>query len=83
MQQTWDIKRRMDTWLSNEDKWNPQDNLKNGGFSLEAFRWDTTQRFKIAYCIKCGGSESYDPFKMKYADSKCCKAEILPERKTK
>ena len=47
------------------------------------FKLDATGRFFIAYCsnINCNtGSDFYNDYEIK-GDSRCCKAELLPERK--
>ena len=45
----------------------------------KVFRHDVTGKFFIAYCKKCRDSDFYNDYELK-GDSRCCKAELLPER---
>ena len=44
------------------------------------FKKDGTGRFFVGYCSKCRTSDFFNDYELK-GDSRCCKAEILPERK--
>ena len=72
-----DKKRRLDTWIRNDAKWNTK---KTQEKKITQFTLDSTG-FPMGYCKSCGKSESYDKFEILTGDSRCCKAEILPQRK--
>ena len=44
------------------------------------YRRDVTGKFFVGYCSKCRTSDFFNDYELK-GDSRCCKAEILPERK--
>ena len=44
------------------------------------YRRDVTGKFFVGYCSKCRSSDFFNDYELK-GDSRCCKAEILPERK--
>ena len=74
MQQTFDIKRRLNKWLKNQDKWDIS--VKKPAVN---FKTDITGHY-IGYCDKCNESSFYKEFNLR-GDSICCSAKILPKRK--
>ena len=73
MQQTFDISRRLMTWLSKD--WNQnKPNTKVTDFKL-----DSTGYCYIGYCIKCNVSDFYKEFDLK-GDSRCCNDKIKPTK---
>jgi DNA replication protein DnaD len=75
MQKTFDIKRRLNKWLSNTKEWNI---IKETKYSYEDFRFDATGYNKMAYCGKCNKSDFYK--KPHIEDSRCC-ADLLHPNK--
>ena len=71
-----DKKRRLDTWIRNDAKWNTK---KTQEKKITQFALDSTG-FPMGYCKSCGKNESYDKFEILTGDSRCCKAEILPNK---
>jgi len=69
-----DKKRRLDTWIRNDAKWGSK--VK----STTEYKRDSTSRFFVAYCNKCNTSDFYDNYEIKQ-DSRCCNAELMPERR--
>ena len=63
------------TYLNNSG-W--KDEILNKSNGVDRFKKDTTG-FPMAYCEKCGISESYEEKEL-YGDSKCCNAKLLPEK---
>ena len=73
MQQTFDISRRLTTWLSKD--WNQnKPNTK-----ITDFKLDATGYCYIGYCIKCNESDFYKEYDLK-GDSRCCNDKIKPTR---
>jgi len=77
MQNTWDTRRRLLRWDSNNFNQPKKDQKK-----LTDFRRDTTG-FPMAYCAKCGNNESYRENEILNGDSRCCNAELLPKKRSK
>ena len=74
MQKTFDIKRRLQRWIKNQQEWKPITKHKN-----EEFKLDATGYNRIAYCSKCNVSDFY-----KYPateDSRCCGDKLKPKNK--
>ena len=74
MQKTFDIKRRLQRWIKNQQEWKPITKHKN-----EEFKLDATGYNRIAYCSKCNVSDFY-----KYPateDSRCCGDKLKPTNK--
>jgi hypothetical protein len=71
-----DQKRRMDTWIARDAKWNKKKAEKK---KITQFSLDSTG-FPMGYCKKCGDHRSYDKFEILNGDSRCCGVEILPQR---
>ena len=74
MQATFDIKRRLQRWIKNQQEWKPITKHKN-----EEFKLDATGYNRIAYCSKCNVSDFY-----KYPateDSRCCGDKLKPKNK--
>ena len=74
MQKTFDIKRRLERWVRNQQEWKPATKYKN-----EEFKLDATGYNRIGYCDKCNESDFYK-FPAK-EDSRCCGAKLLTQRK--
>ena len=77
LQQTWDHKRRLDTWIRNNKQWNKEKKPQ----AKKNFKWSSTMKHYVAYC-ECGKSDFYDPWKADRGllDTKCCGKELLAER---
>ena len=75
MQETFGMKRRLNTWAKNDYG----NNKKTNG--VTKFQLDANGKFYIGYCSKCNVSDFYDDFGIKQ-DSRCCQSKLLPERKT-
>ena len=74
MQKTFDIKRRLQRWVKNQQEWKPITKYKN-----EEFKLDATGYNRIAYCSKCEESDFY-----KFPateDSRCCGDKLKPRKK--
>ena len=74
MQKTFDIKRRLQRWIKNQQEWKPITKHKN-----EEFKLDATGYNRIGYCSKCNVSDFY-----KYPateDSRCCGDKLKPKNK--
>ena len=74
MQKTFDIKRRLQRWIKNQQEWKPITKYKN-----EEFKLDATGYNRIAYCSKCNVSDFY-----KFPateDSRCCGDKLKPTNK--
>jgi len=71
-----DKKRRMDTWIRNDLKFNPKKAEKK---KITQFALDSTG-FPMGYCKGCGGHSSYDKFEILTGESRCCSKEILPKK---
>ena len=74
MQKTFDIKRRLQRWIKNQEEWKPITKYKN-----EDFKFDATGYNRIGYCSKCNVSDFY-----KYPateDSRCCGDKLKPTNK--
>ena len=63
------------TYLNNSG-W--KDEILNKSNGVDRFKLDTTG-FPMAYCEKCGISESYRKEELT-GDSRCCNAKLLPEK---
>ena len=75
LQQTFEIPRRLKTWINNDfNKPKEQKKQKN-------FRMSTTGKHYVAYC-ECGKSDFYDMWNADkgLVDTKCCGKELLTER---
>ena len=73
MQQTFDISRRLTTWLSKD--WNQnKPNTK-----ITDFKLDATGYCYIGYCDKCNESDFYKEYDLK-GDSRCCNDKIKPNK---
>jgi len=70
-EKTWDLSRRIKRWANN----NFSKNKTNGKGS---YKLDSSG-FPMAYCEKCGISESYR-FEELNGDSRCCNSKLLPEK---
>jgi hypothetical protein len=73
MQKTFDIKRRLQRWIKNQQEWKPITKYKN-----EEFKLDATGYNRIGYCSKCEESDFY-----KYPateDSRCCGDKLKPSK---
>jgi|TARA_B100000073_G_scaffold302025_1_gene269326 hypothetical protein len=73
MQKTFDIKRRLQRWIKNQEEWKPITKYKN-----EDFKFDATGYNRIGYCSKCDKSDFY-----KYPateDSRCCGDKLKPRK---
>ena len=84
LQQTWDSKRRLDTWIRNTKQWETKSNKK---IVNKKFKWSTTMKHYLGYCgnvdcAKFGHSDFYDPWKTDRGleETKCCGTEVLAER---
>ena len=77
LQQTWDHKRRLDTWIRNNKQWNKEKKPQ----AKKNFKWSSTMKHYVAYC-ECGKSDFYDPWKADRGllDTKSCGKELLAER---
>ena len=74
MQKTFDIKRRLQRWIKNQQEWKPITKYKNEDFKLDATGYN-----RIGYCSKCNVSDFY-----KYPateDSRCCGDKLKPTNK--
>ena len=74
MQKTFDIKRRLQRWIKNQQEWKPATKYKNEDFKLDATGYN-----RIGYCSKCNVSDFY-----KYPateDSRCCGDKLKPKNK--
>ena len=69
-----DIPRRLSIWKRKANEYGNKNKQATG------FKMDSTGKFYIGYCAKCGENNSYSEFELK-GDSKCHKAEVLPERR--
>ena len=74
MQQTFEISRRLKTWINNNfnsDKKKP----------IKKFKLSTTYKHYLAYC-ECGKSDFYDIWKVDRGleETRCCGKELLTER---
>ena len=74
MQKTFDISRRLDRWIKNNNDWNIKTKKPSVNYKL------STSGHYIGYCDKCIESSFYKEFDLR-GDSVCCNAAILPERK--
>ena len=74
MQKTFDISRRLDRWIKNNNDWNIKTKKPSVNYKL------STSGHYIGYCDKCNESSFYKEFDLR-GDSVCCNAAILPERK--
>ena len=74
MQKTFDVKRRLNKWIKNQNDWNvkPKSNISE-------YKTSTSGHY-IGYCDKCNESSFYKEFNLK-GDSACCSAKINPKRK--
>ena len=77
MQNTWDTRRRLLRWDSNNFNQPKKDQKK-----LTDYKRDTTG-FPMGYCAKCGDGASYRDHEILNGDSRCCNAELLPKRRSK
>ena len=75
MQKTFDPKRRLKKWVSNQKEWEKPVKTK---YQYEDFRFDATGYNKIGYCTKCNTSDFYK--KPQFEDSRCCNSEIIPNK---
>ena len=73
MQPSWDTKRRIQRWVSNDFG---NSNKSNG---TSKFRKDANGKFWIGYCSKCDVSDFYDDNGIKQ-DSRCCQSKLMPEK---
>ena len=69
-----DEKRRLRTWVANDLRWNKKSK------KTTEYKLDSTSKFFVAYCNTCNTSDFYDKFEIKQ-DSRCCDAELMPERR--
>ena len=81
LQQTFDIKRRLVTWLKNDFGSKNSNGIKNK-INLSQFRMPDGKNY-IGYCKKCDESSFYNPFGFdpNLSGSTCCNDLILPKRK--
>ena len=68
--------RKHPTTFLNNEGWKDEIIISNNGSSI--FKEDTAG-FPMAYCEKCGVSESYR-YEELNGDSRCCNGKLLPER---
>ena len=68
--------RKHPTTFLNNEGWKDEIIISNNGSSI--FKEDTAG-FPMAYCEKCGISESYR-YEELNGDSRCCNGKLLPER---
>ena len=75
MQKTFDPKRRLKKWVSNQMELEKTVKTK---YQYEDFRFDATGYNKIGYCTKCNTSDFYK--KPQFEDSRCCNSKIIPNK---
>ena len=85
----WSAKYEAEGWLTktqfiphpstfiNQRRWEDEIELPK---QKAEYRRDVTGKFFVGYCSKCRTSDFFNDYELK-GDSRCCKAEILPERK--
>ena len=72
LEKTFDIGRRLKRWINNDFQSTKQD--------ISDYAKDITG-FYLAYCQVCNHSQSYAEKELN-GDSRCCKAKLLPKRRT-
>ena len=77
MQRTFDISRRLSTWINNSKDWNVKATI-----NLSDFKLDATGYNYIGYCAKCNVSDFYKEYELK-SDSRCCNDKIKPTKEKK
>ena len=70
------------TFLNGEN-WNDYIHGSVQTLNPNMFRYDSTGKFVVGFCSKCGSCESYEKKTILYEDSRCCDAQLLPERMNK
>ena len=75
---TFDIGRRLATWVKNDFNNNIKNNIKNN----ISYKLDANGKFYIAYCSKCNISDFYKEEDLR-PDSRCCNSELMPNKKEK
>lgn len=50
-------------------------------YHFSDFKMDATGNARMGYCVKCNTSDFYDQYKIVGEDSRCCNAEIVPQRR--
>jgi hypothetical protein len=77
MQQTFDIKRRLNKWIKNNKEW---EKPKKEHKSFEAKFGKTKTGLYLAYCSKCGKKEMpNDSWQLKDGSS-CCRVEYVEDK---
>lgn len=64
-------------WCRNQNKWS---NGKNLDTKTSDWKYDTTGKSVIGYCVVCDQSDFYNPKSVTFEDSRCCQGKIKAKR---